>query len=157
MRFGYSGFNTWFSVFGIMFTLVFVVVIGAFIVIIVKGISTWNKNNNSPRLTVVAEVVSKRIDVTHHRHANAGDATGAHGYHTTSSTRYYVTFRVDSGDRVELSVSCSQYGMLADGDMGKLSFQGTRYLSFERSSFIFLNRVWLTNACQVDNTTITTE
>ena len=133
MRFGYSGFDTWFSVFGIMCTLVFVVVIGVFIVIIVKGISTWNKNNNSPRLTVVAEVVSKRINVTHHSHANAGDVTGAHGYHTTSSTRYYVTFQVESGDRMELSVSGSEYGMLVDGDRGKLSFQGTRYLSFERS------------------------
>lgn len=133
MRFGYSGFDAGFSVFEIMFTLVFVVVIGTFIAIIVKGISTWNKNNNSPRLTVAAEVVSKRINVTHHRHANAGDVTGAHGYHTTSSTRYYVTFQVDSGDRMELSVSGSEYGMLADGDRGKLSFQGTRYLSFERS------------------------
>ncbi|MBS7238901.1 MAG: DUF2500 family protein, partial [Acetatifactor sp.] len=26
-----------------------------------------------------------------------------------------------------------EYGMLAEGDCGKLSFQGTRYLSFERS------------------------
>lgn len=82
---------------------------------------------------VAAEVVSKRINVAHHRHANAGDMTGAHGYHTTSSTRYYVTFQVESGDRMELSVSGSEYGMLADGDRGRLSFQGTRYLSFERS------------------------
>jgi hypothetical protein len=43
-----------------------------------------------------------------------------------------VTFQVDSGDRMELSVSGSEYGMLVDGDRGKLSFQGTRYLSFER-------------------------
>lgn len=57
-----------------------------------------------------------------------GVLTGAHGYHTT----YYVTFQVDSGDRMELSVSGSEYGMLVDGDRGKLSFQGTRYLSFER-------------------------
>ena len=133
MRFGYSGFDAWFNVFEIMFIFVFVVVIGTFIIVTVKGISTWNKNNNSPRLTVAAEVVSKRINVAHHRHANAGDVTGAHGYHTTSSTWYYVTFQVESGDRIELSVSGSEYGMLADGDRGKLSFQGTRYLSFERS------------------------
>ncbi|MDE7354217.1 MAG: DUF2500 domain-containing protein [Acetatifactor sp.] len=132
MGFRYSGFDVGFRVFGIMFILVFIVIIGIFVVIIVKGISTWNKNNNSPRLTVAAEVVSKRIDVPHHRHANAGDLTGAHGYHTTFSTWYYVTFQVDSGDRMELSVSGSEYGMLVDGDRGKLSFQGTRYLSFER-------------------------
>ena len=26
----------------------------------------------------------------------------------------------------------SDYGMLVEGDIGKLSFQGTRYLGFER-------------------------
>ena len=65
-------------------------------------------------------------------HANAGDMSGAHGFHTTSSTTYYVTFQVESGDRMELHVSGSEYGMLAEGDTGRLTFQGTRYLSFER-------------------------
>ena len=101
MGFGYSGFGIGFSAFNIMFTIMFVLVIGVFIVTIVKGISTWNENNHSPRLTVTAEVVSKRTDVTHHSHANAGDMTGAHGYHTSSSTWYYVTFQVESGDRME--------------------------------------------------------
>ena len=64
--------------------------------------------------------------------ANAGDMTGAHGFHSSSSTSYYVTFEVESGDRMELSVSGSEYGMLAEGDTGTLKFQGTRYLGFER-------------------------
>lgn len=127
------GFNFGFSIFGIMFTIVFVLVIGIFIFTIAKGIGQWNKNNNSPRLTVDATVVSKRMSVSHHNHANAGDVTGAHGYHTTSSTTYYVTFQVESGDRMELHVSGSEYGMLVEGDFGKLSFQGTRYLGFIRS------------------------
>ena len=42
------------------------------------------------------------------------------------------TFQVESGDRMELPVSGREYGMLAEGDIGKLTFQGTRYLSFER-------------------------
>lgn len=126
------GFDFGFSIFGIMFTIVFVLVIGIFIFTIVKGIGQWNKNNNSPRLTVDATVVSKRMSVSHHNHANAGDATGAHGFHTTSSTYYYVTFQVESGDRMELHVSGSEYGMLVEGDFGKLSFQGTRYLGFTR-------------------------
>ena len=70
--------------------------------------------------------------MSHHRHANAGDMTGAHGFHSTSSTSYYVTFQVESGDRMELSVTGREYGMLSEGDTGKLSFQGTRYLGFER-------------------------
>lgn len=123
------GFDMRFATFEIMF---FAIVVGTFIVAFAKGISTWNKNNQSPRLSVPAGVVSRRTEVTHHSHANAGDATGAHGYHTSSSTWYYVTFQVESGDRMEFSVSGQEYGMLAEGDWGKLTFQGTRYLSFER-------------------------
>ena len=126
--FGFNGFN----IFGIFFFSVFAIVIGMFIYILVKGISTWNKNNHSPRLTVAASVVAKRTNVSHQRYANAGDISGAHGYHTTSSTWYYVTFQVESGDRMELSMSGSEYGMLAEGDFGKLTFQGMRYLGFER-------------------------
>lgn len=37
-----------------------------------KNISTWNKNNHSPRLTVPATVVTKRTQVTQQQHANAG-------------------------------------------------------------------------------------
>lgn len=51
-----------------------------------------------------------------------------------SSTSYYVTFQVDSGDRMELSVSGSEYGVLAEGDKGQLTFQGTRYLTFDREN-----------------------
>ena len=53
--------------------------------------------------------------------------------HTTISTTYYVTFQVESGDRMEMSVSGSEYGTLAEGDkQGKLTFQGTRFLTFNR-------------------------
>lgn len=36
-------------------------------------------------------------------------------------------------DRMELRVSGSEYGMLVEGDYGILSFQGTRYLGFDRA------------------------
>lgn len=86
----------------IMFQLVFVCVCAVILFLIVKNISTWNKNNHSPRLTVPATVVTKRTQVTQQQHANAGDPTGAHGFSTTTSTSYYVTFQVESGDRMEL-------------------------------------------------------
>jgi len=101
--------------------------------VLIQGILQWNRNNHSPRLTVEALVVTKRTEVSHHRHANAGNHSGAHGYHTTTSTAYYVTFQVDSGDRVELTVGGADYGQLVEGDRGKLTFQGTRYLGFERA------------------------
>lgn len=121
------GFGLGFDMFGVMFTIMFVLVIGMFIVTAVKGLSQWNKNNHSPRLTVPATVVAKRTNVTRHHH---GGANGHHHHHT--STSYYVTFQVESGDRMELHVAGTEYGLLIEGDRGNLTFQGTRYLGFER-------------------------
>lgn len=121
------GFGLGFDMFGVMFTIMFVLVIGIFIVTAVKGLSQWNKNNHSPRLTVPATVVAKRTNVTRHHH---GGANGHHHHHT--STSYYVTFQVESGDRMELHVAGTEYGLLIEGDSGNLTFQGTRYLGFER-------------------------
>ena len=118
--------------FEIMFTLIFITVFVLIIFTIIRGIGEWNKNNQSPRLTVEASIVAKRTHVSRHTHHNAGDITGSHGTHMTSSTSYYVTFQVESGDRMELSVKSSEYGMLAEGDSGRLTFQGTRFLGFER-------------------------
>lgn len=113
--------------FKIAFFLMFGLIVGLFLVILFKGISQWNKNNHSPRLTVDATVVAKRTHVSrHHHHDND------HFDHTTTSTSYYVTFQVESGDRMELAVGSSEYGYLVEGDTGKLTFQGTRYLGFER-------------------------
>ena len=123
MMFGFG-----FDLFQIMFTLVFVVVIGMFLVILVKNIGEWSKNNHSPRLTVPATVVSKRTNVSRHRSGGAG---GHHHYHT--STSYYVTFQVESGDRMELHMAGHEFGLLVEGDRGNLTFQGTRYLGFERT------------------------
>ena len=128
--FGFSGFYSGFNIMGIFVTLMFVVVFGMFIVIAIKAISQWNKNNQSPRLTVPAAIVAKRTNVSHHHHHNHG-GTGMH--HTTHSTTYYVTFQVESGDRMELNVAGHEFGLLIEGDRGNLTFQGTRYLGFERT------------------------
>ena len=125
-----------FQFFDVIFPIVFALVLGMIIFTLVQGIMTWHKNNQSPRLTVEATVVAKRMNVEHHHHHNAGDATGAHGHHTLTNTYYYVTFQVESGDRMEFHVSGSEYGMLVEGDKGKLMFQGTRYLSFDREDHV---------------------
>ena len=88
----------------IMTNLIFLIVIAIAVVYIVRAIRQWHKNNRSPRLTVTATVVGKRMEVSTTNHPVAGDISGAHGYSTTSSTAYYVTFEVQSGDRMELRV-----------------------------------------------------
>ena len=122
MGFGMGGFDSlMFTIAPIFITVIFVLVVGGVILTVVRGIGTWSKNNDSPRLTVSAQVVSKRTRVS----GGSGDLM--------TSTTYYVTFQVESGDRMEFAVSGSEYGMLAEGDQGTLTFQGTRYLSFERT------------------------
>ena len=120
------GFDFMFSIFPIIWVLMFLLIFGVFAVSIGKSISQWNKNNHSPRLTVDAKVLAKRHDVSRRR--SAGEH---HHYHTTNS--YFVTFEVSSGDRMELQLQGHEYGLLIEGDKGKLTFQGTRYLGFERT------------------------
>lgn len=119
------GFSFGFGMFQVLFSLIFVTFFVVFIVGLVKGLSQWNKNNHSPRLTVPVTVVSKRTNVSHHHHA------GEH-HMSSTSTSYYVTFQVESGDRMELHLSGSQFGLIVEGDKGLLTFQGTRFLNFER-------------------------
>lgn len=111
----FSFFDTGFPIF---FGIIFILVIGTFIFIIFSGISQWRHNNRQPKLTVVAKVVTKRSE--NRRHSDS------------SSTSYYVTFEVESGDRIELPLNGNQFGMLVEGDIGNLTFQGTRYLGFSR-------------------------
>lgn len=107
-----------FSVFPVVFGLMFCFVMGMFIVVFSSLIRQNRRNNASPRLSVPATVVAKR---DHRSHSQS--------HHYTS---YYVTFQFESGDRLELSVQGSEYGLLCEGDRGTLTLQGTRYLGFER-------------------------
>ena len=117
---GDPGFGVTFSIMQIVVPVMFVLVFGVIIVTMVRGVGEWNKNNQSPKLTVPVTVVAKRSDVDR----------GIETMHTFTS--YYVTFQVESGDRMEFEVSDMEYGMLAEGDSGELTFQGTRYLNFRR-------------------------
>jgi hypothetical protein len=120
------GFEFGFGLMSIIVPAMFILVFVIIIVNVIKGIGQWNKNNNSPRLSVPVTIVAKRTNVSHHHHA------GEHHHHHTSTT-YYVTFQVESGDRMEFHVPGQEYGMLIEGDTGSLTFQGTRYLGFERT------------------------
>ena len=117
-----------FGLFEAMFFLVFSIVIVVFVVVLVRGIGQWHQNNQSPVLTVDAQVVAKRADTSHHHHTTGPDNHMA----VHSSTTYYVTFQVQSGDRMELQLYGQDYGVLREGDFGRLTFQGTRFKGFVR-------------------------
>lgn len=121
-----------FSIVETLFPLVFLLMFGFALYTLISSIAARaqekRKNDASPRLTVPASVVTKRAQVGATHHHNAATNTGGTYY----NTKYFATFQFESGDRLELSVSPSEYGMLVEGDRGQLSFQGTRYLGFVR-------------------------
>ena len=105
-----------FGIFPILFLGMFGLVFGLIVSTLVKSAKQNHANNNSPRVTADTEVVAKRTQVR-----------GDHA-HTT----YFATFQFESGDRLELNVPHNQFGYLVEGDKGKLTFQGTRFLEFQR-------------------------
>ena len=121
-----------FSIVETLFPLVFLLMFGFALYTLISSAAARaqekRKNDASPRLTVPASVVTKRAQVGTTHHHNAATNTGG----TYCNTKYFATFQFESGDRLELSVSPGEYGMLVEGDRGQLSFQGTRYLGFVR-------------------------
>ncbi|MGV8983476.1 DUF2500 domain-containing protein [Clostridium sp.] len=115
-----------FDIIQFMVITVFLLVFGIIIFSIIKGIVQWSNNNKQPVLPVKAKVVTKRTHTSHSgsRHDNI--------HIHNSSTFYHATFEVENGDRIELQISGSEFGLLAEGDVGELTFQGTRYKNFER-------------------------
>lgn len=119
-----------FNIMQFIVPIMFLLIFGIIIFTVIKGIGEWSNNNRQPVLSVKSKVVSKR--------AHTSNSTKMHEnhHHHSRSTFYHVTFEVESGDRMELKVSGSEYGQLVEGDVGKVTFQGTRYKSFQRE---FLN------------------
>lgn len=115
-----------FSFMSFIFPIFFFLVFGIIIFTFIKGIGEWKSNNKQPVLTVVAKLVTKRTNTSRHHHNHDNHR------HSSTSTSYYATFEVESGDRIEFNIGGKEYGILVEGDIGKLTFQGTRYHSFER-------------------------
>ncbi|MCD8340731.1 MAG: DUF2500 domain-containing protein [Clostridiales bacterium] len=107
------------AMFFFLFFAAFATALVVILVTVVRGVRERRQNNRAPVLDVEAAVVSKRQDFSAYLHDTIG-------------TCYYVTFQFHSNDRLELSVSGQQYGMLSEGDLGTLTFQGTRFLGFQR-------------------------
>ncbi len=96
-----------------------------------RALFIWIRNNNSPRETVEARVVTKRMKVQGFGRTMAGRNTVT-GMGSSTYTHYFVTFELEKGKRLELGVKDAEFGMLAEGDQGMLTYQGTRYLGFEQ-------------------------
>lgn len=123
-RFGPDGFfefldevPLWFKIFG---GTLLIVVIGTFAYAIIKGLLVWSANNSKSLLTKQAVVVSKRMEVW--------GGTG----NSTPSTNYYITFELENGARMEFQMAAREYGLLVEKDEGEITYQGARFMNFNR-------------------------
>lgn len=112
--------NFMFTAFPVFFGIIFVIVVGIFIFTAVKGVSQYASNKSMPVETIPARVITKRP----HTWGGSGDSS-AH-------TSYYVTFELENGERLEMPVNGSFYGLHTEGDVGMLTRQGTHMIRFER-------------------------
>ncbi|MFD2612848.1 DUF2500 domain-containing protein [Paenibacillus gansuensis] len=108
-------------VFLTFFLLIFCSIAGLIAYKIFGGVRQWSANNASPILNIEAKIISKRYEVW----GGSGDSS--------ASTSYFVTFEQTDGTRTEFAVANTEYGLLAEGDIGTLSYQGTRYHHFVRN------------------------
>ncbi|XMB86107.1 DUF2500 domain-containing protein [Mycoplasmatota bacterium WC44] len=111
---GFAGGDPFFQVFIVVFIIIFVSILSFFIYAISTGIKQGIANKKEPILTVTAKVVSKRT-------YNHGDF----------QSRYYTTFEVESGDRMEFEMPIDKSGYIVEGDQGELTFQGYKFIEFK--------------------------
>ena len=88
--------------------------------VIGRALFIWVRNNNSPRETAEAKVVTKRMKVQGFGRTMAG-RNSVTGMGSSTYTHYFVTFELEKGKRLELGVKDAEFGMLAEGDQGVLT------------------------------------
>jgi hypothetical protein len=103
----------------IMFTIVPVIIGLGFVFMIFTFIKNNTRNTGKPKVAAPATIVAKRQELS-----------------TQSDSHYtwhYVTFEFETRDRIELSVDSLEYGLMVENDKGMLTFQGDKFIGFERT------------------------
>lgn len=105
----------------LIFVVVFILVFGMIAKGVFNSIAEKRYNDSQPVLTKDVKISGKRSEVSGSKN-------------TSVRTSYYATFEfVEDKNRLELEVEDEDYGLMAEGDSGKLTFQGRRYHKFERT------------------------
>jgi hypothetical protein len=109
-----------------LFFIVFFGIFGLGIFVVIKSIygSVKEKqyNDSQPILTKDVKISGKRSSVS----GGSGESS--------VSTSYYATFEfLENKERLEFSIPSKDYGLIAEDDLGKLTYQGRRYHQFQRN------------------------
>lgn len=102
--------------------LVWLIILGTIAWRVWKAWDQRRTNQAEPVLTFPARVIGKR------------DSVSGGGEHSRAHTSYFVTFERLDLQRIELQMEGPEFGMLAIGDTGRLTHQGTWYQGFVRDA-----------------------
>ncbi len=109
--------------------LLFLIILVIIIVVITLVAAVLRRVGHQPGSAIGSEdsaqtsrayVVDKRTDVS-----NSLQQTGF-------TTRYFATFELPSSQRLEFELPGAQYGQLVIGDVGELTWQGSRLMDYRR-------------------------
>ena len=89
------------------------------------------KVDKAPKIIVNATIISKRIQNGPMFGQVSGGVSDNKNFYSIPTSTYYATFQLEDGSRIELNVG-RDYGLLLEGERGRLTYQSVRYLGFER-------------------------
>jgi hypothetical protein len=108
------------------------IIIGLFFAAVIGGITYQQiqkmrvsaRNNALPILTSSATLISKRKDII-------AQPPGINPKNQIApSTTFFASFRLPDSQTVEVQVDNVQFAALTEGEQGRLTYQGTRFLGF---------------------------
>ncbi|HEY5466193.1 MAG TPA: DUF2500 domain-containing protein [Clostridia bacterium] len=106
----------------IVVVVVLLLVVGTIFFMIARSLIRSAANHRQSSIPVPAKVAGRRTQVWL--------ASG----NVAEITHHYATFEFANGQRLELSVPESEAGYMVEGDAGLLTYQGTRFVSFDRGA-----------------------
>jgi hypothetical protein len=97
---------------------IIIIIFCIFLFVVLPRILRWFRNESANLIETQGKVISKRTNVSSRLFG--------------TSTWYYITFEIEEIRRIELRVTGNQFGLIVDGDHGKITFRGTRFINFKR-------------------------
>lgn len=132
------------GMFGVGFVVVFAFIIAVIVAIVVMLVRQTTRVSRqravvaaAPEVQAQVRVIDKRVDQLGPGNADAADLASPNLVRVPMGDDsvyqlHRITFEQPGGERFELSVPASQYGLIVEGDTGTVTMKGPELLSFAR-------------------------
>lgn len=108
-----------------LFIAISALIVGLCVIII---IAQSLKNKRFPVITVKARI----SDLGIRKYTGYRNKYASAGRESKNINLYYAVFETENGEQIELRIKKLEYYKLKKGSKGKLTFQGFKYISFDK-------------------------